>query len=81
MSEILQAKGRLADMVNRLHNLQLKGANLLITVRGKLDPYSDTITDIDTEAAKVAMDDLHETVQQARDLESKISRIRADLNV
>lgn len=80
-NEFLQAKGRLADTQSRLHNLKLKAANLLVTVRGKLDPYADSITDLDTAAAKVAMEDLDATVAQARILEAQIARIKADFNV
>lgn len=79
--EFLQAKGRLADAQSRLHNLNLKAANLLVTLRGKLDPYADSITELDTEAAKAAMDDLHDTVLQARELQTLIKRIKTDFNV
>lgn len=74
------AKARLADHRNEIKKLELQGESLLITLRQTLDPYADSIGDINTERANQAMGDLHACAVQIRDLHGKIRRLEEGLH-
>lgn len=73
-------KARLADCRDQKEQLELQGESLLITLRQTLDPYADSIADLNTDRASQAMSDLHACARELRGLNGKIRRLEEGLH-
>ena len=73
-------KGRLEEAKNDLRGVELRGDALINQIRPLLDPYADTIADVDTATALVLMGDLAKLKDSAVALQCRIKEFEGDLN-
>ena len=73
-------KGRLADAKQELQRLEIRGNALMKQIHHCLDPYADSVTDLDANKAQVLLQDLVEIRNQAASLKAKIAEFEQDLN-
>jgi hypothetical protein len=75
---VTQAK--LAGDRDELKRLELRADALVSDIRAKLDPYGDSVTELNTEAACMLIEDLHKVRERAVFLKRKIAEYEAALN-
>jgi hypothetical protein len=79
--EILQLKNNLAERKQRLKNLDIKVSGLITLVRNYLNPYEDDVTQLESEKALNEMADLHNIIQEMKELKIKIHKMEKDLGL
>ena len=72
-------KGRLADDKQEFQRVNIRADSLLSDIRAILDPYADSVVDIDTARAVVLMGDLHKLKEKAVFLANKIKEMEDSL--
>ena len=73
--EILILRARREEARRELERLEIVGARLVTDVRMLLDPYADSVTELDLERVKELFGELYRYWQEARKLREKIARI------
>lgn len=73
-------KGRLVDAKKELQVVIIKADNLVADIRAILDPYAESITEIDTERALVLMEELNALRRDAQKLTRKVKEFEVALN-
>lgn len=80
-SEIQELKGKKADKESRLEGLRTKASSQLVQIRRALGgQYVEDVLQVDVEEAGVVMQDLKETVREARLLAEQIDEIESTLD-
>lgn len=72
--------GRLEKAKDDLRGVELRADSMIDQIRLILDPYADTVADIDTTKGTVLMVDLAKLKGQAVELRGKIAEFERDLN-
>ena len=75
--ELLKAKGRLADLEKQLETINRKAEAFLIQIRELLDPYAEFL-DLELEKAFIMVKDFRDLQIQAREVSTKIAKIKND---
>ena len=73
-------KGRVLQDRQELKKLEIKADALVSELRALLDPYADTILEIDTEKVKVLCDELHTIREKAEFTSKKLRKMEEELN-
>jgi hypothetical protein len=75
-SELQELKGKKVDKEKRLEELRTKASSQLVAIRRALGgQYVEDVLEVDVEEASVVMQDLKETVREARQLADQIREI------
>jgi hypothetical protein len=75
-NEVQELKGKKADKEKRLEELRTKASSQLVQIRRALGgQYVEDILEVDVEEADLMMQDLKETVREARLLAEQIEEI------
>lgn len=75
-SELQELKGKKADKEKRLEELRTKASSQLVQIRRALGgQYVEDVLEVGVEEADVVMQDLKETVREARLLAEQIDEI------
>ena len=75
-NEVQELKGKKADKEKRLEELRTKASSQLVQIRRALGgQYVEDVLEVDVEEADVVMQDLKETVREARLLADQIDEI------
>lgn len=77
--EVLLHKARIAEKKKRLKDMELRANNYIRIIRDIVDVYGD-YTRFDIPRARVTMRDFHKLWEKARQLESEIETMEAQLN-
>lgn len=77
--EILVLRARREEAKRELERLEIVAARLVADVRLVLDPYADSVTELDLRRGRELFEELYRHWQEARRLKEKISRITEDL--
>jgi len=77
--EILVLRARKEEAKRELERIEIVAARLVADVRMLLDPYADSVTELDLRRAHELMRELYGHWEEARRLKEKIDRITADL--
>jgi len=75
-NEVQELKGKKVDKEKRLEELRTKASSQLVQIRRALGgQYVEDVLEVDVEEADVVMQDLKETVREARLLAEQIDEI------
>lgn len=77
--EILQLKGRIAELRQTLQQKELEASGLIIQIRSLADPYENDMTHIKSEQLSISARLLHECVTQIKTTTEQLKRLEADL--
>lgn len=77
--EILQLKGRIAELRQTLQQKELEASGLIIQIRSLADPYESDMTHIKSDQLSVSSRLLHECVGQIKTITQQLKRLEADL--
>ena len=74
--ERVRIRGRLAECERQFDQLDLSAGSDITTVRNYLDAFEPDVTKLRTNEAKIAMDRLHATIEQMKELKERIQKLR-----
>ncbi len=77
-SERIKLQGRKAELEQEIQELEIRGANHIITIRDLIDPYEE-FSKLEVERAEQAMISLKVLVTQAKEKEEMLEKIKKDL--
>jgi hypothetical protein len=80
MSELLIAKGQLADLNKKMEEYERKADALLILIREKLNPY-ESFLQLDIDTTLMLVKEFRELQLKARECMNKIAKIKETYNL
>ncbi|RJP20727.1 MAG: hypothetical protein C4529_08930 [Deltaproteobacteria bacterium] len=78
-TEILAAKGLLAEQRRKTIDLDIEAKGLITHIRSVLSPYEEDVTVLRVEEAASSVRRLLEIVGQMKEIKGKIAKLEADL--
>jgi len=72
-------ESRLRGAEEDLRRLEVKADGLVAQIRFKIDPYADSVTELDTDDARIAMEELCKVKAEAVELKRRIKEYKGAL--
>lgn len=79
-SELLMAKGKLADLERQMQDNEMRAEAMLIQIRELLNPYSEFL-DLDLNKVLLLVKDFREMQLKAREAQVTIDKIKSSFNL